>query len=106
MTSNFTLIPGRNIKLQPSDQGKTNISDIITHSRLPQLQYELLEHISFWIKTIEEDLNWYLLSRFIKSPKRKLVYLAVSEEKSAKANLILDDGVEILTLIKEFIHGR
>lgn len=71
------------------------------------LEYELLAYISEFIKIMDDSNDWFLLSRFANSPKRRELYLKKHEEVSEKAQLIVDEiGLPTLQALKELIkHG-
>lgn len=72
---------------------------------MESLRYSLLIYISEFIKILDDSNDWFILSRFSEDTKRRAFYEKIYEEKAAKADLILEEGVEILTLIKEFLNN-
>lgn len=73
---------------------------------MESLRYSLLTYISEFIRIIDDSTDWFILSRFSEDTKRRDFYEKVYEEKAAKADIILQDGVEILKLIKEILNDK
>ena len=55
------------------------------------LEYELLGYISEFIKILDDSNDYFLLSRFASTPKRREYFLKLYEENLPKSDLILKE---------------
>lgn len=54
-------------------------------------EIEYLGYISEFIKILGDSIDWFILSRFGNDPEKKRIYTRIYEEKSKKADVILNE---------------
>lgn len=67
------------------------------------LEVEVLTYASVFHKLLGESNDWFLISRFGSTPKRREYALRMWEEKDKQAELILEEAKEFMPLIKEIV---
>lgn len=67
------------------------------------LEFEILGMASEFYKILQDSNDYFLLSRFASTPKRREFFQKLYEENLQKSDLILKEAKEFMPLIKEIV---